>query len=225
MTTNAFDDDGFVFIDSLVDQPMCTALATQLTSCVSGAGQRHLIDHPAVIELLNNPRVITTIRNLLGEGTFAYKATLFDKHSERNWLVAWHQDASIPVAANHNVQNWGGWSVKEGVDYVQPPDDLLANLVALRIHLDDCSAENGPLRVLVGSHKMGRMVQSEIALQANAFLEHTLVGGTGSAMLMRPLLIHASSKALSDKRRRVLHLEFAACALPMPLAWHRCIAL
>ncbi|MET0554472.1 MAG: phytanoyl-CoA dioxygenase, partial [Vicinamibacteria bacterium] len=34
--------------------------------------------------------------------------------------------------------------------------------------------------------------------------------GRGDVLLMRPLLLHASSKAATDAPRRVLHVEYAA---------------
>jgi len=36
---------------------------------------------------------------------------------------------------------------------------------------------------------------------------------------MRPLLMHASSRSITDKPRRVLHLEFNDLELPEPLRW------
>jgi hypothetical protein len=39
------------------------------------------------------------------------------------------------------------------------------------------------------------------------------------AMLMQPLLLHASSKATGTSRRRVLHFLFGPPALPCGLAW------
>lgn len=78
------------------------------------AGQRHLIDHPAVIELLVNPALVNLVCAAVGTSAFAYKATLFDKSTDANWLVAWHQDISIPVASRCDVPMWSGWLVGEG---------------------------------------------------------------------------------------------------------------
>jgi hypothetical protein len=41
----------------------------------------------------------------------------------------------------------------------------------------------------------------------------------GSALVMRPLLLHASSKASGLSRRRVLHLLFGPRQLPHGLNW------
>ena len=229
MRTSTLADDGYLFIDHLIDRKTCVSLAEKLSAASGGTNLRHLVDHAAVQSLLRDARLVQAVRGAFGEkavsSAFAFKATLFDKHSEQNWLVAWHQDVTIPVAAKHDVPGWTAWSVKDGVDYVCPVDRVLRAVVALRLHLDDCHADNGALRVLRGSHVLGRVPQSKVAGMADSFETDTIVGDAGSAVLMKPLLIHASSKATVDARRRVLQLEFAAMDLPEPLAWHRRCAL
>jgi hypothetical protein len=39
-------------------------------------------------------------------------------------------------------------------------------------------------------------------------------------MVMRPLLVHASNRSISNKRRRVVHIEFSKVKLPPPLYWN-----
>ncbi len=215
-----FDQDGFASIAPLIDGDLCRSLAAEFEA-LQGAGSRHLIAHPAVCSLVECTPLAELVREILGAGAFAYKATLFDKHTEANWLVAWHQDLSIPVQQQIELDGWTGWSRKEGVLYVQPPTDVLSRLVAVRINLDDCSKDNGPLRILSGSHRLGRLKHDDIPAHVASHSEETATGTRGSGVVMRPLLIHASSKATVDARRRVLHLEFANFALPAGLDWHR----
>jgi ectoine hydroxylase-related dioxygenase (phytanoyl-CoA dioxygenase family) len=222
---DVFERDGFFFSDSLIDAAACRAIIARLDLQENRAGQRHLIDHPAVIQLLANPALVKLISAELGCNAFAYKATLFDKSMDANWLVAWHQDISIPVANRCELPMWNGWSVKGGVNYVQPPSEILSSLVALRIHLDECTALSGPLRVLKASHKLGRLPHEQCAAFAASHEEQVVTGGMGSALLMRPLLVHASSKATSPQPRRVLHLEFAVFELVQGLQWHRRLVL
>ena len=190
-----------------------------------GAGLRHLADHPAVGVLLRQPSLVSLIRDALSDSALLYKATLFDKHADANWLVTWHQDVLIPVAEEIVVPGFLGWCRKDGVCYVQPPVLMLAGLVALRINLDDCDDRNGPLRVLAGSHRLGRVEQTQIPVAVENHREEVITGERGDGVLMRPLLLHASSKASTDSRRRVLHLEFADGDLPGGLAWHRQLSL
>lgn len=208
----AFDRDGFAFHPRLVSPARCVALASEL-SRPGEAGRRHLMDEPAVLALLQDTAIAEYVREVLPHA-FAYKATLFDKQPAANWLVAWHRDQTIPVTARVNAPGWTAWSLKEDVHYVRPPDEVLSSLVALRIHLDDCDEANGPLRIAPGSHRAG-------ATSA----EQTITGSAGSALLMRPLLLHASSKSSLQTPRRILHLEFAETGLPHGLAWHRRVAL
>ncbi len=217
----AFERDGYAFhAGSLISHAQCLVLANEFEN-VGSVGARHVLDRPSVQSVLNEPALQSAIHALLGRGAFAYKATFFDKNSDTNWLVAWHQDISIPVARRLDIKGWRGWSTKDHVQYVQPPDNILSSLVALRLHLDPCEKDNGPLKVLVGSHVLGKIRQAEIAAQTANFPQHVVIGGMGSALLMRPLLVHASSKSVSSDRRRVLHLEFAAADLPDRLEWHR----
>lgn len=219
-----FDQNGFLQIASLLETNTCGALAAAFDE-PHGAGVRHLIDHPSVHNLLRQSSVATLVGETLGDFAFAYKATLFDKHTEANWLVAWHQDLSIPVQQRLELEIWMGWSCKEGVLYVQPPTEVLSKLIALRLNLDDCYNNNGPLRLLTGSHRFGRLQHSDVSNYSGHHIEHTVTGLRGDGLLMRPLLIHASSKATVEARRRVLHLEFANFDLPDGMDWHRRVAV
>jgi len=43
--------------------------------------------------------------------------------------------------------------------------------------------------------------------------------GVGGALLMRPLLLHASSPSRAPEHRRVIHLDFAGVRLPAGMSW------
>lgn len=73
---------------------------------------------------------------------------MFDKASDANWNLAWHQDVTIAVQRQMDVPGFGPWSVKDGIVHVQPPEEVLNAMVAIRVHLDPCGADNGPLRVI-----------------------------------------------------------------------------
>jgi hypothetical protein len=59
-----------------------------------------------------------------------------------------------------------------------------------------------------------------IADMRERIAEATCTVGAGGVVLMRPLLLHASSPATVAGHRRVIHLEFAAADLPGGLEWH-----
>jgi ectoine hydroxylase-related dioxygenase (phytanoyl-CoA dioxygenase family) len=139
-----------------------------------------------------------------------FRATLFDKSVASNWLVVWHQDTALPLRAPVDAAAWGSWSVKSGVLYAHAPASALATVIALRVHLDDSTATNGPLRVLPGTHSQGVLSDADIGRLARDVTPVDCVARSGGVIAMRPLTVHASSKASDQNPRRVLHIEYAA---------------
>jgi ectoine hydroxylase-related dioxygenase (phytanoyl-CoA dioxygenase family) len=132
--------------------------------------------------------------------------------------VVWHQDCVIAVAERNEVNGWGPWSIKDGVHHARPSSELMSRMLAIRIHVDDCGSDNGPLRVIPSSHKQGFLSDREIQEYPKDGAV-TCLASRGEALLMRPLLLHSSSAAKSPNTRRVVHLEFAADELPCRLTW------
>lgn len=158
-------------------------------------------------------------RRLLGENALPVRSILFDKTPETNWDVVWHQDITIAVKERKDVDGFGPWSVKQGVPHVQPPASVLEKMVTLRLHLDDCPAENGPLLVVPGSHTRGFI---DVRTLDTAECDRNAVAcavSAGDVVAMRPLLLHASKKSLAPSHRRVLHVEYACEPLPDGLEW------
>jgi ectoine hydroxylase-related dioxygenase (phytanoyl-CoA dioxygenase family) len=135
---------------------------------------------------------------------------LFDKSVASNWLVAWHQDTALPLRSRIDHPNWGPWSVKGSVLHAIAPASALCQIIALRVHLDDSTHANGPLRVLPGSHTRGVLGSEEIKKLAGSVNAIECVTPAGGVVAMRPLTVHASSKAHGTSPRRVLHIEYAA---------------
>jgi ectoine hydroxylase-related dioxygenase (phytanoyl-CoA dioxygenase family) len=125
-------------------------------------------------------------------------------------LVVWHQDTALPLERRHEAEGWGPWSTKEGVVYAHAPASALRQIVALRVHLDDSTSENGPLRVIPGSHELGVLSDAGIRELVARELPHECVVARGGVLVMRPLLVHASSKSAATAPRRVLHIEYAS---------------
>ena len=102
---------------------------------------------------------------------------------------------------------------------MQPPLAVLENMLAVRIHLDRANSSNGGLRVLPGTHRMGRLSGKRIDELASTLLPLPCDADRGEALLMRPLLLHASSRAVDPSARRVIHIEYANCELDGGLDW------
>lgn len=212
----ALEARGFVIAEGMLDQAAVRQIGGALGP-VPGAGRRGLLDHPAAAAAAEDCAPL--MARLLGGDAFPVRAIYFDKSPESNWGVAWHQDLTIAVAARAVVPGFGPWSQKGGVPCVQPPDEILARMLTIRLHLDDCDAENGALQVIPGTHRQGKLDADAIAKIVADSEPETCEAAAGDALLMRPLLLHASHRSRSDRHRRVLHLEFAACDLPPPLRW------
>lgn len=187
---------------------------------VSGAGRRGLLALPAVAELAHSMALRDIIRPHLPSEPLPVRAIYFDKSSEANWLVPWHQDLSLAVTARAEVPGFGPWSTKDGIPHVQPPVELLKQMLTIRLHLDDADESNGALRVLPGTHLSGRLSSERIQELRGEQNEFLCAVSAGDALLMRPLLLHASSRSTSTRHRRVLHIEYAAFTLPSELTWH-----
>jgi len=141
------------------------------------------------------------------------------KLPSRNWLVTPHQDLSIPVAERNAYAPCKAWSKKSGTWFCQPPADLLGQLIAVRIHLDDNTAANGPLRIVPGSHRLGRIASRDIPTHRRRLGEVACIAPRRSLLAMRPLVLHASSRGSSNEPRRVLHIVFGPAKLPWGLRW------
>ena len=225
----AVERDGWAVTAPVVPQLAVDRLVAELelvaASQAARGGVRNLLDvSPAVRGLAASPPVRSAAEAVLGPGCFAVRATLFDKTPEANWKVVWHQDVSIAVRERASVTGFGPWSEKAGVPHVQPPADLLERMLAVRVHLDDCGAANGPVRVLPGSHRVGRLSADAIDGWRAGAEPVDCLAERGAVLAFRPLLLHASSRASSPAHRRVVHFEFAAEELPEPLAWHARVA-
>jgi len=205
-------DEGFALIPNLFSSGDIAALLRAIDESGvrrSRAGARHAMKIPAVAALARDPRLLEIARIALDHLALPFRATLFDKSPASNWLVVWHQDTALPIRRRREIEGWGPWSEKDGVTYSHAPARALEKVIALRVHLDDSTAENGPLRVLPGTHSRGVLRDEQIHELAETLTPIECLVPRGGVLAMRPLIVHASSKSQAPIPRRVLHIEYA----------------
>lgn len=205
---------GTDLVDAVTRQQLLDAVGA-----IKVAGRRDMLAVPAVASLARSQKLLELLRAHMNGAPRPVRVIWFNKSADANWLVAWHQDLAIAVRERVDAPGFGAWSVKEGAVHVQPPVEVLERMLTVRIHLDDADAENGALRVIAGTHRMGRLGAERIAWLREERGETLCVAAAGDALLMRPLLLHASGRSTSPRPRRVLHIEYAAQDLPDGLAW------
>jgi hypothetical protein len=180
---------------------------------------RNLIDSiPAVTTIWQSGPMFHLLARELGMNFGLVRALFFDKPPERTWSLPWHKDTSIAVKDNSLPSNvFTRPTLKADVPHVIAHDDILKRMLTLRIHLDDVNDENGPLRVIPGSHVS---CESE-GLGVNQAV--TVYAIEGDVLAMRPLISHSSGASVegTTRHRRILHLEFAASdVLPDGYQWY-----
>jgi hypothetical protein len=215
--SNRLEADGFAVVADVIDELGCDLLASHLEAFGKiGVGSRALLVQPWCQALAGDLKENPNISALLPLNAVAVQCTL---SPTKNWLVSLHQDLSIPVRRRIESPKCTGWSEKGGQAYVQPPVSVLERLVAVRVHVDECPAKSGALRVVQGSHAFGRLDGARVDELREERGETVVPVSRGGTLVMRPLILHASSKATEPGLRRVLHFVFGPPNLPLGLDW------
>ena len=224
-----FDRLGFHIALPVISPENCDLQAGELDALLGShrtkfkskiAGVRNLFARsPSVRKLAAAPSMLHLLRELAGLDFFSVRAIYFDKNPQANWLVPWHQDPVVAVEERIETCGFTGWSEKDGVHHVHPPAGILEKMVVLRLHLDDCGAENGALKVIPGSHRKGILKAEDILCHATQEAAVVCEVAKGGILVMRPLLLHASMPFKNQVHRRVWHVEYACIDLPNGLRW------
>lgn len=179
--------------------------------------RQFLKEVPQAIDIIFNDNLKRLLKGLFAGPRFVVKGIYFDKPHTSNWYVSYHQDLTISVDKKIELDGFELWTTKHNQFAVQPPIDILQNIITVRIHLDDTNENNGALKVVHGSHLKG--IYRPETIDWNLEREITCAVSKGGVMLMKPLLLHSSSRTTNNRQRRVIHIEFADEELPMGLSW------
>ncbi|MBE5320642.1 phytanoyl-CoA dioxygenase family protein [Pedobacter sp. MR2016-19] len=179
--------------------------------------RQFLKEVPGTIELIFNKKLKAIIREIFGKDYFLVKSIYFDKPETSNWFVSYHQDLTISVNQKVKIPGFGPYTKKHNQFAVQPPLNTLESNFTIRIHLDDTNEENGALKVIPNSHSKG--IYRPETIDWNIEKEVSCNVARGGLMVMKPLLLHSSSRTTNNQKRRVIHLEFSNQTLPKELQW------
>ncbi len=225
----AVAENGFSVVKNVIDTNNINLLIQKIAQVKNNSftKQRHQSTYalrnalliPEICSLAYSQSIVALANMVLDAEAHPVKAFLFDKTHQANWRVAWHQDLTIAVKKQQAVTGFSNWSQKAGIVHVQPPVEILENLLTLRIHLDNCDRYNGALKIIPGSHRYGKIASTAIEGWTKLGQAHTCEMQAGDILLMRPLLLHSSSPSTNPTHRRVLHIEYSATNLPGGLEW------
>lgn len=219
----SFQEEGFEIINDVVSANVIASITSELSAVEEkfiGGGIRNAEKRlTSVAALANSTNLISMASTYLQGEPKLVRSILFLKSPENNWLVSWHQDKTVTVSEKFDAEGWGPWSKKDEILHVQAPVDVLNKTITFRIHLDASTQDNGCLKLLPKSHLKGILTQQEINNYTKDCTPTFCVAPRGSALLMRPHILHASSKSNSSQARRVLHIEYSCYELPAPVQW------
>ncbi|QDW28012.1 phytanoyl-CoA dioxygenase family protein [Pedobacter sp. KBS0701] len=179
--------------------------------------RRFLKEVPDAIDLIFNKKLKSIKREIFGRDYFLVKSIYFDKPETSNWFVSYHQDLTISVDQKIEIPGFEPYIRKHDQFAVQPPLNILESNFTIRIHLDDTNEENGALKVIPNSHSKG--IYRPETIDWSIEKEVSCNVSRGSIMIMKPLLLHSSSRTTNNQKRRVIHLEFSNQLLPKELQW------
>jgi ectoine hydroxylase-related dioxygenase (phytanoyl-CoA dioxygenase family) len=218
-----FDQLGYAINENIISSEQVAVLVCALSKLqlepLRGGIRRIEQLVPEVAELAASSAILQlATRHLIGRAELV-RAIYFDKSPANNWLVTWHQDRTVAVTQRFELAGWQPWSHKAGAWHVQPPLEVLENMVTIRIHLDATSKANGCLKILPRSHHFGllpsELVRGKVPPNEVVYCEL----GVGGVVVMRPHIFHASEKSIALTPRRILHFEFSSYALPDGVSW------
>lgn len=222
------NDTGYTIIDGIFTEGQVTEILNLINQADTSketfrksadlfAIRQFLKEIPEVNERIFTDKLKRLLSNLFRVEYFVIKSIYFDKPEQSNWFVSYHQDLTVSVDKKTELDGYGMWTVKQGQFAVQPPLTILKEICTIRIHLDDTDEENGALKVVPGSHLKGIYRAGDIDWTKET--EEVCKVAKGGVMVMKPLLLHSSSRTTNHKKRRVIHIEFCNQELHEELQW------
>jgi hypothetical protein len=213
-----FNELGFVRFPSAIDIQALSSLTHIATGIPGDAGGRRWAG-PALEALVVNPTAFPVrdiIKKLAPDAT-VLRIVAFKKDEGANWFVPAHQDRSVPIPSAELPPGFSRPTRKDDGWQAEAPIEVLQTMRTIRIFVDPATADDGPLEVAPGTHRLGRIEQSGIRAIVERSKWQQLTGGAGDVVMLSPLLLHRSQRAIEPRGRRVLQVE---CIPPEIAARH-----
>jgi hypothetical protein len=212
--------DGAQWLGDALDPSTLTSLLAALADQPANVAGVRLFGVEALRPFLDRDGAIGAAANaFLPSSPRAVRAILFDKTPATNWSLDWHQDRVVAVRERVEVEGFGPWTRKHGALHVAPPFVVLAGMITLRVHLDPVPATNAPLLVAPGSHRIGRIPQTDVPGVVARCGAAACLAAPGDIWAYATPILHASERASEPGRRRVLQVDYAVGDLPGGLEW------
>jgi ectoine hydroxylase-related dioxygenase (phytanoyl-CoA dioxygenase family) len=161
-----------------------------------------------IYDIVKNPVILDYVEDLLGPNFVAWGTHYFCKLPGDGKSVSYHQDASYwPLTPTKTVTVW--------------------------LAIDDADRENGCMRVLPGTHRLGHLEFRRSDASENNVLNQTLVDAdrfgepvyfelkAGEISLHSDMLAHGSEPNVSERRRCGLTARYAAADVRALMGWNR----
>lgn len=209
-----FAELGFAHVPGRIDSDSLAGLAEIVTGVPSNAGGRRWAG-AELRALLVSPAMACVSASVgpLLSAAHVLRIVAFKKDTGANWFVPAHQDRSIPIPSSDLPVGFSRPTRKGEGWQAEAPIEVLREMRNLRIFIDPATTDDGPLEVIPGTHRLGRIEQSAIPTLADASKWHPLTGNSGDIVLLSPLLLHRSRRAVQPRGRRVLQLECIPVAI------------
>ncbi len=223
MQNLSIDKNGIEIISGLVSSEQINSIVAQINDSDESMPKHGVRNaekkFSSINQLINSKNILKAACSLLGKQPQLVRVIYFDKTPNKNWLVTWHQDKTVALNHKFSSDGWGPWTIKDKTHHVQPPIDVLDNMVTFRVHLDKANEDNGCLKVIPNSHKLGILKQDEINKAVKNSKPLFCIVEAGDTVIMRPHILHSSSKSTIPEHRRVVHIEFSSYDLPNDVRW------
>lgn len=145
-------------------------------------------------------RMMHAADDLLGEEAYFWHIKLVRKGADNTGKVDWHQDYPF----------WYETCLRSA-------------MVTCSVAVDDCTPENGCMKLVPGSHKLGRIdfdQEMKPVLIADRLRVQQILDNFGDAeyaemkagdtLFFDPLVLHASDRSTNGKRRALVHCTYNA---------------